>query len=145
MKGRLLKSIGMICLSILFSYSGVAWAWDDCLRDDGEENVEEQPAIGNFEVRDLLLDFPGRSGGAPASRVHCFATHHEFDALVQSSSTGSLTQPGKGTQLKPSLPGASTSVNGMNTLGRRPHLDSFVTSSPPGFLSRYLFLSVFLI
>lgn len=145
MKGRLIKSLGMVCLSVLFAYSGVAWAFEDCLRDSGE-SAQEQPASGSFGRRDPLVTLLARSAGGPASEVHCLTTHHEFEAIIQSSSASSLTQPRKAIQLKSSLSSrglVSVSKNMMG--GRSPYLDSFITSSPPGFLARYLLLSVFLI
>jgi hypothetical protein len=125
MKGRLIKSFAMVWLSVLFAYSGVAWAFEDCLRESGES----------------------AEAGGPASEVHCLTIHHEFDAIVQSPSASSLTQPRKAIQLKSSLSSGVAAVGKNMTGGRSPHLDSFITSSPPGFpsRSRYLLLSVFLI
>jgi hypothetical protein len=146
MKGRLIKSLGMVCLSVLFAYSGVAWAFEDCLRESGE-NAEEQSATGNSQSRNPSTDFVARSAGGPASELHCLTIHHAFDAIVQSASASSLTQPRKAIQLKSSVSSGVAAVGKNMTGGRSPHLDSFITSSPPGFpsRSRYLLLSVFLI
>jgi hypothetical protein len=144
MKGRFFKSIGIVCLSVLFAYSGIAWALDDCLRES-EETVEEQSAIGNFEIRTPSRNFVTRSADAPDSEVHCLITRHEFDAAVQSSAMTSLTQPRKGLQLTFPLASGLTSLGKNLTSGRSLCLDSFVTFSPPGFLSRYLLFSIFLI
>ncbi len=146
MKGRFLKSLGMLYLSVLFAYSGVAWAFEDCLRETGE-SAEEQSAGGSFESRKPSTDFVGRSAGGLASEVHCLTIHHEFDAIVQSSSASSLTQPRKAIQLKSSVSSGVAALGKNITGGRSPHLDWFITSSPPGFpsRSRYLLLSVFLV
>ena len=146
MSGRLIKSLGMVCLSVLFAYSGVAWAFEDCFREGGE-NTEEQLTTGNSKSQDASLDLVARPS-QPASQVHCLTSHHEFDAITQSSSTSSLIQLRKTVQFKSSFSSGGLALAGKNRTGERSlHLDWFITSSPPGFLSRsrYLLLSVFLI
>jgi hypothetical protein len=147
MKGRLIKCLGMVCLSVLFAYSGVAWAFEDCLSESGESTTE-QLAIGDSRSHDASVDLVAPSTGEPASQVHCLTIHHEFDAIVQSLLTSSLTQPRKTIQLKSSFSGDGLALAGKNRMGgRSPHLDWFITSSPPGFpsRSRHLLLSIFLI
>jgi hypothetical protein len=147
MKGRLIKSLGMLWLSVLFAYSGVAWAFEDCFKGT-EDSVNEQVPTGNSQSNNSSVDLPAASDGDRASEVHCLTIHHEFDAIVQSSSASFLTQPRKAIQLKSSFSSRGLALVGEDmTGGRSPHLDSFITSSPPGFplRSRYLLLSVFLI
>ena len=144
MKRRVLKAFGTVWLSVLLAYSGAAWAFEDCLRDS-DETGSEQPAIPGLDDQNPLLDLTAPAADGPEARIHCLTTHHEIDAIVQPSATTSLTGVRKGIGLKSPIANELTWFRKVEAAERSPYFDWFVSSLPPGFLSRHLFLSVFLI
>ena len=144
MKRRVLKAFGTVWLSVLLAYSGVAWALEDCLKDS-KETAHEQPAFRSRDSGSPLPDNAARSSDGPVARIHCLTTHHELDATLQPSTATSLTGSRKGIGLKSPIANELTWFRKVEAAERSPYFDWFVSSLPPGFLSRHLFLSVFLI
>jgi len=144
MQRLVLKTFGTVCLSVLLAYSGVAWALEDCLRGS-EDTGSEQPAIPGPDDQNPSADLAARFPDGPIAKIHCLTAHHEIDAIVRSSDTTSLTGSRKGIRLKLPLSNELTWFRKVEAAERSHYLDWFVSSSPPGFLSRHLLLSVFLI
>lgn len=144
MKSKFLKTFGTVWLSMLVAYTGVAWAFDDCLKD-GDETVQAQSLDGIRASDSPWWSIDSFPHGPSQVKLHCPPGYYEINAVAQSSSA-SLTQVRKASQLKKSfLAGALTSLNDLETARRSPHMDWFVSSSPPGSLPRYLVLAVFII
>ena len=145
MKRRFLKICATIGLSLVITYGGVAWAFDDCLKDAGKtaqtQSLDRSPA-SEFPLWNIEW-FP--CGSSP-TKLHCLSAYYEFDAMAQAPSTTSSGLDYKVSQLKKSfLAGELSSLADIETARRSPHLDCFVPFSPLGSLPRYLVLAVFII
>ena len=143
MKGQFLKTFGLLCLSALLAYAGVSWAFENCL-NDGEKGTHEHSAIANFESH-KPLNSNARSPNERVGEVHCLTTHHRFDAIAQTTSIASLFQLRKSVQVKRFALGRFPSNSAIDIFRAHPLRGWFISTLPPGQLSRHLLLSVFLI
>ena len=144
MQRLVLKTFGTVCLSVLLAYSGVAWALEDCLRGS-EDTGSEQPAIPGPDDQNPSADLAARFPDGPIAKIHCLTAHQGIDALARPSTASSLTECRKGIRLKSPISNELTWFRKVEAAERSHYLDWFVSSSPSGFLSRHLLLSVFLI
>jgi hypothetical protein len=143
MKCKFTKTFGSLCLSVLFAYSSIAWAFDECSQD-GAEQAFELAVDGKF-ASPGLLDVSTRSSEEPVRTVHCIATYHAFDVIASSFRNEDVRHAFKDLSSTSFRADSLLPVRVFNALNGR---------SPPGWIdhsfasgqrSRYLVLSVFLV
>ena len=88
MSVKLTKTTGIVCLSILLFFSGVAWALQNCLGQATGHGADEhtESAIAATEGVDLILFQLSHSQHQPREIVHCFESHHLIGPMGQPSS-----------------------------------------------------------
>lgn len=138
------RTLGMVGLTLLLIYSGVAWALEDCSKES-DETGWEQMAFGDLTSRTPLPDNAARPASAPNTGIRCLTNHHEIDAILRPSTATSLKESQNVIRFESPLSVELTLFRDLGLSWKSPYLDWFASSSPPGFLSRYLLLSVFLI
>lgn len=129
MKTRYLKVLATFSLSVLLTYSGAAWALDDCLNDNDEIYWGQDTAS---------------STGTPQA-IHCVTPPYEIEGILQSSTATSVTESRKVIGLKSPVSIELTSFRKIDPARKSPYLDWFISASPPGALLRRFLLSVFLL
>lgn len=142
---KLLKTLGVVGLSGVIAYTGVAWAFFECL--NGMAETAHARASGEILTSELSrqnIDFV--SCGPSQVKLHCPPSHHEFDAVAQDSPKASLSQIRKLSELKIFLfAGELTSLREIETAWRGSPSVWIISSATPKIPSRHLLLSVFLI
>jgi len=143
MKCKFAKTFGSLCLSVLFAYSSIAWAFDECPQD-GAEQAFELAVDGKF-TSPGLLDVASRSSEEPVRKVHCVATYHAFDVIASSFRIEGVRH---------ALKDLSSTSFCADSLLAGSVFDALKGRSFPGWMdhsfasgrrSRYLFLAVFLV
>jgi len=88
MSGKLIKTTGIIAISILLLFSGIAWALQNCLGEVIRHGVDEhaESAIVTTEWVDPLLARFLQSSHQPREIIHCFKSRHLMDPMGQPSS-----------------------------------------------------------
>ena len=146
---RVVKIFVTIWLVFLLAYSGAAWAIENCLADyeeaGADNNYHERSSHGSMEGNYSVRPLPMREPTGPIDVIHCRTNHHELYATDQRSNTTISTRSRKGTSLKTPLLVGSISLRESGSIFRNSHFNWFLSSSPPGFVSRHVFLSIFLI
>lgn len=144
MKTLFLKSLATVSLSILLVYSGVAWAFENCL-----ENDEEHEHAGYSEIPITSPESPVPSPATslnsdrhPSTKIHCPVSHYQISPVAQLSSGFSLT-PIRTLLSKISLAAGSVAAGQTNSLWLKALLKWYALLSSPSGVSRHLFLSVF--
>jgi hypothetical protein len=144
MKTLFLKSLATVSLSILLVYSGVAWAFENCL-----ENDEEHGHAGYIETSitspESAVPSPVASLNSdrhPFTKIHCVVSHYQTGPMVQVSSGSSLT-PSRDLLSEISLAGGSVIVGKTNSLWLHALFEWYAQLSSSSGVSRHLFLSVF--
>jgi len=135
MKTSFLKPFGIVSLSFLLVFSGVAWALENCL-EDGEDHEPAASSEGS-------ISSPVKLAHHPITIIHCTISHHEIGPMARGATTLSMALSGKSTLSKVSLPGVYLVASETNSLWLTSFLDWYALHSAPGGRSRYLFLSVF--
>jgi len=135
MKTSFLKPFGIVSLSVLLVFSGVAWALENCL-EDGEDHEAAASSEGS-------IGSPVNLAHHPITLIHCTISHHEIGPMARGSTTLSMAPSGEKTLLKVSLPGGCSVASETNSLWLTSFLDWYLLHSSPSGRSRYLFLSVF--
>jgi hypothetical protein len=143
MKRRFTVSFGMLVLSLLFTYAGVAWAFDPCPRDSEDLNAERS-VTQTPESKKPLSELAPSLTDQSQSAAHCARTEYEFDVIAPTSSLASLNQFRKVIHLA-SLQHGPISSREMAPTFQRSRPAGIILASPPGLLSLHLILSVFLI
>ena len=133
-----MKLISVIFLSLLFLYSGVAWALDECLhhgshleqgrahRHDGSESSAEHTASEDPSV--------------PV--IHCTSIDHSVSLAVQTSSV-ELVRPIENVAHPSPVLSEGLSPVFKNDLWREALFKRILTCSFANDLARYLVLSIF--
>jgi hypothetical protein len=147
MRGRFLKSFGTVCLSILFVYSGVAWALENCL-EEADASGEARAGYGERFTASADAAFglpisPLNPIHHPITKIHCLVEHYQVGPMAQASMESRLPRLGEGVLLKTSPFGGPvlSSATKANFLWAR--FERFSPFPSLGALSRYLVLSVF--
>lgn len=88
MNGKLIKTTAIIALSILFLFSGVAWALQNCLGAAIQHGADEhtESAIATTEGVDLIVFQLSHSQHQPLEIVHCFESRHLMGPMGHPSS-----------------------------------------------------------
>ena len=136
MKTSFLKSFGIVSLSVLLLYSGVAWALENCLEDVEDHDRAAYSSEGS-------ITSPLNLGHHPITIIHCPVYHYEIGPIAQAASEFRLAPSEKSALLKVSSPGGSLVASETDSLWSRALLDWYVLLSSSNGISRYLLLSVF--
>jgi hypothetical protein len=135
----MVKLSGLIFLSILLLHSGIAWTFENCLRESAAENrtaaYSEPSRTAGFSA--LRVDMEHHA----AAKLHCF-THDEIGPMAQALTGPRLTQRENGPLTKTFLIFDFVDDSETNSL----RLAFFERRDPLSFRSgiyRHLVLSVF--
>ena len=143
MTGRIFKSCAIIVLAIALLYSGVAWAIDNCLREDGHSHrsaVENHHGQGHGHDHASSKNHQDSQQG-PAPIIHCRSLfNHVGPGVVVTSFR--LGSDGKIVALHASLIPEAGSQEAGNNLWLNSLFRRILTFSLPFARPRYLFLSV---
>jgi hypothetical protein len=118
MSVKLIKTTGIICLSILLLFSGVAWALQNCLGEAIRHGADEhaESAIATTEGFELILATFLHSPHQPREKVHCVESRHLMGTMGQPSSVFRLATSGEGILLKSSFSSDSASSRETKTV-----------------------------
>lgn len=146
MRSRFLKSLGMLCLSILLLYSGVAWALENC-QEEGDASGEERAGFGEMRTAGVdpafgLLASPLNPNHQPITRIHCLVEHYHVGPMAQISLESCLNCLGDGVLLITSPIDGSVSSSEAKANFTGGMFERFSPFPSSGALSRYLLLSV---
>jgi len=111
MSGKLINTTGIIALSILLLFSGVAWALENCLGEAIRHGIDEhtETAIATTEGVDPLLARFLHSPHQPREIVHCFESRHLIGPMGRPSSVFRMPRPDESGSLEPSFSSDSAS------------------------------------
>ena len=136
MSVKLIKMTGIICLSILLLFTGVAWALQNCLveaiRHAPGEHAES--AIASPEGIDPILARLLHSHHQPREKVHCVESRHLMGTMGQPSSVFRLAPSAETGSLGPSFSSDSASSRETKTV--------WLAALSSLGLSRHLLLSI---
>jgi hypothetical protein len=142
MMSRLFKSFGILFLAALLSYSGVAWAFENCPNDDAMTDADQLSGhhyaatnAGKPESSTGIPDLPNRH----AAKFHCIG-HDQSDSVIGLFSAPLSKLLGAGALQKCSQSVLSVSAKDTTTSWRR--LIDGPSPSASARPSRHLFLSV---
>jgi hypothetical protein len=132
-----MKPLGIIFLSVLVLYAGVASAFEACLRHDGHS--DHRVAENHHNSAASSQHTHPEDESVPV--IHCTVLIHDVGPAVRVAATG-ITLSDKGVVLHlVSLPHAVSSVL-KNDLWLEALFKNILTFSSPNNLSRHLFLSI---
>lgn len=135
MKTSFLKSFGIVSLSVLLVYSGIAWALENCLEDcEGHEGA----AHSEGSITSAL-----NLAHHPITTIHCLVSHYEIGPMAQAASEVRLARSEKSVVLKTSLAGGSVIARETNSLWSHALFEWYAQLYSSSGVSRHLLLSVF--
>ena len=148
MKAPFLKSLGMVSLSVLLLYSGIAWTLENCL-EDGDEDHERtgysETSITRVDPGSPLLFSSSNPASHPIAIMHCLVSHYEIGPMAGVSEFR-LTPSQESVLLKAfkaSVAGGWATSAKADSLWLRALFEWFASVYSFGDVSRHLFLSVF--
>ena len=144
MSRHFVKSSGVVFLCMILLYSGVAWALEACLHQDGHADhaasLHSQTRRSDHSISDGLAS----PDGAPAS-LHCLDSHDPVGPTLQSSSASRVAPSTRGAVLKAFFSPQSVATSQARDFWLRAPFRRFSSLSFLSRLSLQLVLSVFLI
>lgn len=135
MKTSFLKSFGIVSLSVLLVYSGIAWALENCLKDCEDH---ERAAYSEGSITSAL-----NLAHHPITIIHCPVSHYEIGPMAQAASEVRLARSEKSVVLKTSLAGGSVIARETNSLWSHALFEWYAQLYSSSGVSRHLLLSVF--
>jgi hypothetical protein len=142
MMSRLFKSFGILFLAALLSYSGIAWAFENCPNDDAMTAADQ---LSGHHYAATNAAKPESSAGIPdlpdrhAVKFHCIG-HYQSDSVIGlfNAPLAKLLGDGALQKCSQSVP----SVSAKDTTTSWPRLIHGPPPSASARPSRHLFLSV---
>ena len=141
MKSRFLRSCGIVFLSLVLLYSGVAWALENCLRS-GDDVSHPQGGLTIPYLVDPVFAFTSRPPHPRETKLHCLESLHQIGPMMQSSTSPRLAPLTEGVPLKSFPSRASAASCDLKDFWLRASFGKFSSFSFLSGLSPYLFLSV---
>lgn len=143
MRGRFLKSLGTVFLSIILAHSSVAWALENCLNSvEREDNGSSGYSETAITAPEPVVPWPAPPVSQPITRIHCLVSQYEIGPMVQASSGSRLT-PSRELLSKICLTAGSAVAGKTNSPWLNARFEWHTPLSSSGGVSRHLFLSVF--